>query len=556
MKSYKRALSIRISGKQRKDRVLNLQYELAHFRNLIIIFNQIYYKNYGYIILNESYLFNLLSDKPYRPRDTKDENGNIKKSKEEKLKEYNCILQNIEKNQELKNFIVKLKQQKDKTKNNYAVQSIIRQYIGNYNSYFKSLKEYNKNPSKFRGKPRPPKVKKLKDIISFTIELDTRSFEIVNNKYLLVKLTFDNKNSKYIKVKLPDYIDKQKIKSIRIKTIGSDAYIDVIYTKEIKIPEIEKQYIAGIDLGLNNLLTIFSNNPDLKTLIISGKETKSFNQWFNKEKSKIQSEIDLLQNQINKLSKDYLNIDNLRLQIKTLINKQKQLSAFRERYLNNIFHQITRKIADYLYETGHKKVILGNGATNSKDGIDLGNKTNQHFVSIPFRKIIDMLKYKLEEYGIETEETSEEFTSKTSPFANLNKVLEIGEEYLKVKRELNNTNLLEEELNQLKEKEKELKERLNTLYNGKRVKRGLFKDFITNKIFNADAVGSYNILRKVAMPLINDTKLLIDKLSRPIKLKIKDLLQVSREFVVEMLQITGSRQNRVLCKIVEGYNFL
>ncbi|MCW4573941.1 transposase, partial [Venenivibrio stagnispumantis] len=493
---------------------------------------------------------------PYRPRDTKDENGNIKKSKEEKLKEYNCILQNIEKNQELKNFIVKLKQQKDKTKNNYAVQSIIRQYIGNYNSYFKSLKEYNKNPSKFRGKPRPPKVKKLKDIISFTIELDTRSFEIVNNKYLLVKLTFDNKNSKYIKVKLPDYIDKQKIKSIRIKTIGSDAYIDVIYTKEIKIPEIEKQYIAGIDLGLNNLLTIFSNNPDLKTLIISGKETKSFNQWFNKEKSKIQSEIDLLQNQINKLSKDYLNIDNLRLQIKTLINKQKQLSAFRERYLNNIFHQITRKIADYLYETGHKKVILGNGATNSKDGIDLGNKTNQHFVSIPFRKIIDMLKYKLEEYGIETEETSEEFTSKTSPFANLNKVLEIGEEYLKVKRELNNTNLLEEELNQLKEKEKELKERLNTLYNGKRVKRGLFKDFITNKIFNADAVGSYNILRKVAMPLINDTKLLIDKLSRPIKLKIKDLLQVSREFVVEMLQITGSRQNRVLCKIVEGYNFL
>ncbi|WP_283571464.1 IS200/IS605 family accessory protein TnpB-related protein [Venenivibrio stagnispumantis] len=253
---------------------------------------------------------------------------------------------------------------------------------------------------------------------------------------------------------------------------------------------------------------MFSNNPSLRTLIISGKEIKSFNQWFNKEKAKLQSEIDLLQNRMNKLSENSLNTDNLRLERKELINKQKQLSAFRERYLNNIFHQITRKIADYLYETGHKKVIIGNGATNSKDGIDLGNKTNQHFVSIPFRKIIDMLKYKLEEYGIETEETSEEFTSKTSPFANLNKVLKIGEEYLKAKKEKN------------KEKEKQLGKELEKLYQGKRIKRGLFKDFITGKIFNADAVGSYNILRKVAMPLINNTKLLVDKLSRLIKLKL------------------------------------
>jgi len=547
MKSFKRALSIRISGKQRKERVSDLQYKLMKFRNLLIIFNQIYYKNYGYIIFNESYLFNLLSDKLYRPRDAKDENGNIKKSKEEKLNEYNGILQNIKKSKELKELIDKLKQQKDKIKNVYAVQSVIRQYIKDYNSYFKSLKEYNKNPNKFRGKPKPPKAKKLKDIISFTVELNPSSFEVIEDKYLLVRLTFDNENSKYLKVKLPEYIDKEKIKSIKIKTIGTDAYVDVVYTKEIDIEKTEQKYIASIDLGLNNLLTIFSNNPKLRTLIISGKEIKSFNQWFNKEKSKIQSEIDLLQNQINKLSKDGLNTDNIKQQQKGVINKQKQLSAYRERYLNNIFHQITRKIADYLYETGHKKVIIGNGTMSSKDGIDLGNKTNQHFVSIPFRKIIDMLKYKLEEYSIETEEISEEFSSKTSPFTNLNEVLEIGEEYLKVKRELNNTNLSEEELNQLREKEKELKEQLNTLYNGKRIKRGLFKDFITNKIFNADAVGSYNILRKVAMPLIKDTKLLIDKLSRPVKFKLKELLKVTCEFVVEILQITGSRQNRVLC---------
>lgn len=39
-------------------------------------------------------------------------------------------------------------------------QQIIFKLFDNWESYFKALKSYNKNPSKFNGKPRIPKYKK------------------------------------------------------------------------------------------------------------------------------------------------------------------------------------------------------------------------------------------------------------------------------------------------------------------------------------------------------------------------------------------------------------
>ncbi len=55
----------------------------------------------------------------------------------------------------------------------------------------------------------------------------------------------------------------------------------------------------------------------------------------------------------------------------------------------------------------------------SKNGIDLGRKTNQEFVSIPFRRLVELIKYKAQQYGMEVVEVDESYTSKTSPFADI-----------------------------------------------------------------------------------------------------------------------------------------
>ncbi len=87
-----------------------------------------------------------------------------------------------------------------------------------------------------------------------------------------------------------------------------------------------------------------------------------------------------------------------------------------------------------------------------------GKRFNQTFRTIPFGKFIQMLKYKCDVAGIDLKIAEEEsYTSKTSSITG-----------------------------SLEKRE----------FNGKRVKRGLFKDYKTNKVYNADLNGALNIAIK------------------------------------------------------------
>ncbi len=110
-----------------------------------------------------------------------------------------------------------------------------------------------------------------------------------------------------------------------------------------------------------------------------------------------------------------------------------------------------------------------------------------------------MIKYKAKAAGIEVVEVGEAFTSKTSPLADILKVRE--------------------------KKEKSLCE-------ARRIKRGLLKDKVLGKVFNADLVGAFNILRVGAklLRIFHDLKSLFKKLCNPQKSKLVDFLyQVSPE---------------------------
>jgi len=65
----------------------------------------------------------------------------------------------------------------------------------------------------------------------------------------------------------------------------------VIYEATIKeLLKDNKRYMS-IDLGIDNLATCSSNVS--KSFIINGKPVKSINQYYNKKKSKLQSELEL-----------------------------------------------------------------------------------------------------------------------------------------------------------------------------------------------------------------------------------------------------------------------
>ncbi len=486
----KKVLAIRVSGKERKKRVRTLLLDLAHFRNMLVIFINKYYAFYKEIILNQSILYGLVA---------KEYSGKYKEKFEE-------ILYNIENNSELKELLEKLKAQKEKVDNAHYIQYIIRQVIKDFGNFFRSLKSFKENPEKFKTRPKPPKPKKLSLLMNFSVEGNANTFKREEDS-LVIRL----RKKQYLKVKLPKDFS-YRVSSIRLKLFGDDLYVDAVYEHEITNKELKGEYRAGIDIGLDELLSVVSENPELRSFIVSGKEIKAFNQWFNKEMARIRSQIDHLKNEIK--SGNYENTKELERKVRELEIKDKILSAHRKRWLDNNLHKISRKLVDLLYETGHKVIYIGKNAIESKNGINLGKKTNQAFVSIPFRRLIELIKYKAKELGMEVVEIDESWTSKTSPFADIFKVKET--------------------------KDKELCQ-------GKR-EGNLFKDKILNKVFHADLVGALNILRTGAKLLklnfYDNLKVLLVKLCNPVKLKLIDFFyKVSPK---SLIGIGGSKQGLIV----------
>ena len=122
--------------------------------------------------------------------------------------------------------------------------------------------------------------------------------------------------------------------------------------------------------------------------------------------------------------------------------------------LNDYFHKCIRYIADYYRNNDINRVIIGD-ITGIRKGYNKGDRLNQQFHSLPYAQIYTMLEYKLKLYGITLIKQNEAYSSQVSPLAE------------KVCRE--------------------------NAHDSGRVKRGLYMD--GNSIYNADAVGAYNILR-------------------------------------------------------------
>ena len=214
--------------------------------------------------------------------------------------------------------------------------------------------------------------------------------------------------------------------------------IEVIYEIKENKPK-QNQRVASIDLGLNNLATVVTNDGD-NPILISGKKIKSINQYYNKMTSKQKS---LLPNNIF-TSKS---LDRLWLKRNNKISYE--------------IHKITKFLANYFDERDVSKVIIGNNS-GWKNEINLGKRNNQNFVNIPYTKFINQLTYKCQMLGITVITREESYTSKAS-FLDYDEI-------------------------------PNYKDETKPKFSGKRIKRGLYRS--TTRKINADVNGAYNIMVK------------------------------------------------------------
>ena len=300
----------------------------------------------------------------------------------------------------------------------------------NWKSFFVSIKDWVKHPSKYTSKPSLVKYKhKTKGRFLTTYERGAISTNFL--KEGVIKLSNTN-----IKIPFMNQKKATKLNQVRLVPKNNHTYVlEIVY----EVNE-EKQKNTGIkasiDLGMNNLMAITFNLRNQRPFLINGRSLKSVNQYYNKIKAKLQSQ----------LPKDQYNSKQI-----------EKLTTKRNNKINHFIHVVTHGLTKLFNEMNVDRVIIGYNK-KWKDEIELGKITNQNFVSIPFLNIINKLKYKLKLIGVELITREESYTSKTS-FLDLEPISK-HEKYL-----------------------------------GKRVKRGLFKSNNGTRI-NADVNGSYNILRK------------------------------------------------------------
>ena len=299
-----------------------------------------------------------------------------------------------------------------------------------FRGHVNAVKEYHKTPSKFKGKPKLPRYKDKNGRNEVTVPKQALSF-VKKKGYVHISMT-------NIYIKLINATEKT-VKEVKI--IPRADYYEILVSYEVIESSLKSQQmtkIAGIDLGVKNLVSLSSNDTSVKPFLINGRPLKSINRYYNKKAAKMRS---LLPRGI------YWS------------NALSRLTRKRNNKIHTEMHKISSYIVNELIKNDIDTLIVGNNV-GIKQGINMGSVNNQNYVSIPYYKLRKMLEYKCKRVGIRYIETEESYTSKCS-FLDMEGMKE------------------------------------QVIYKGTRKHRGLFIDSCGNKI-NADLNGSLNIIRKVA----------------------------------------------------------
>ena len=320
-------------------------------------------------------------------------------------------------------------------------QQVLRLLEQNWKSFFNAIKVYKIAPEKFKARPKLPGYKdkkKGRNLLVYTIQAISKPWL----KKGIVKLSG-------VDILIPTKMEN--IHQARVIPKTGQYVIEVVYEKKSSYTVQNPNAVASIDIGVNNLCALTSNQLGFIPILINGRPLKSLNQLYNKTKAKLQSLLPSHQSSSNRIQ---------------------QLTAKRNNQVNNYLHKASRWIINHLDQHGIGKLIIGKNE-GWKQSVNLGKKVNQSFTIIPHARLIEMLIYKGQLQGIEVIVTEESYTSRAS-FLSLDPIPSYGDDNAR-----------------------EIK------FSGYRESRGMYKERGKKTRINSDISGSYNIMRKVIPEIFN-----------------------------------------------------
>ncbi len=320
-----------------------------------------------------------------------------------------------------------------------TAQEIAKLLDKSWKSYFVLLK------AKGVENPKPPRFKQdkmpitymqnaiVQDGCNIRLALPRQLKEFMKKEYGI--------DDNYLNLSNPVFENITSIKQIKLypPTVNGVCRCIVIYEAEDSVmKEVNGNYLS-IDLGINNLMTCYSNVSGES--FIAGRMYFSIERKYLKEIERVQSEWYSVQR------KNGVKYPKTSKHIKKLYEKKNNCTL-------DYIHKVTREIIDYCSENNINTIVVGD-ITGIRDKFDKGNVLNQKIHSLPFKHLVDLLSYKAEDAGITLIRQKEYYTSQCSPLTP-----SVSSKYAT---------------------------------GDKRKKRGIYID--GENVWNADSIGAYNILR-------------------------------------------------------------
>jgi putative transposase len=311
-----------------------------------------------------------------------------------------------------------------------VAQWVLKQVDAAWKSYFAAVVEWNSHPEKFKGHPKLPKYlgKQGRNLLVYTDQAISR----------------DPKNAGWVvpsgvPIRVATNRTHAEIAQVRLVPKSTHYVVEVVYERDPDpLPALDPSLIASIDIGVNVLAAITSNQPGFTPLLVNGRPLKNCNQRYNKRRAKLQAQLPAGQFTARAIE---------------------EMTDKRNRVITSYLHAASRAIINLLVQRGIGSLVVGKNDF-WKQGVNLGKRNTQAFVMIPHARFIAMLTYKATLVGIQVTTIEENHTSKCS--------------------------FLDEEPIGHHDR-----------YLGKRVKRDVFAASDGRRI-HADVNGSLNILRRFA----------------------------------------------------------
>lgn len=261
-----------------------------------------------------------------------------------------------------------------------CAQQVLRLFHQNLRSYFASIKDYKKNPTKYTGMPRFPRFRKSGE--RFQVIFTNQSAKLTGKIVKIASRVFENKLSIRLRTD-----SAKKLCQVVFSPRNDYFLVYVIYEVDDQTISQDSNKVASIDIGLTNLATV------------------TFSEQY--EPILYRSDLVKINKDFNRLSAEYVSI-LMKTRDKYTSKRRNKLSEKYAGLIEDRLHKISRAIVNDLSQRGVSTVVVGKN-TGQKINCKLKN-----FVQVPLFRLISMIKYKAELAGITFIQVNESYTSGTS----------------------------------------------------------------------------------------------------------------------------------------------